>query len=99
MKLKLRKEEMHSGALILVNAKHHVRKKNVKTLVPVTAENEGVRLEAKAAATLAQLMRDIEHEDEIVPVSGYRSAEEQGAIYRGSAAINGKEFTEKFVAL
>lgn len=99
MKLRLRKEEMHIGALILVNANHHVRKKNMKTIVPLTAENEGVRLEAKAAATLTQLLRDIEHSDEIVPVSGYRSAEEQEAIYKGSAELYGKEFTRKFVAL
>lgn len=37
--------------------------------------------------------------DRIVPVSGYRSLEEQVAIYQDSLGENGRDFTEKYVAL
>jgi len=40
----------------------------------------------------------INSEDRIVPVSGFRSKEEQTRLYKNSVIENGVEFTQKFVA-
>jgi len=97
MELKLLKEEIYRGELILVNAGHPIRRKFSNKLIPFTRKN--VLLHARAASMLVHLMSEIEHEDEIVPVSGYRPEHEQEAIYWNSVRDNGKEFTKQYVAL
>ena len=41
---------------------------------------------------------DLEAEAQIVPVSGFRTREDQEDIYRSSMEENGKEYTVKYVA-
>jgi len=99
MELKLLKEDVHRGELILVNAEHPIHRKFSKKLTPITPRRRDILLHARAASMLTHLMRDIEHEDEIVPVSGYRPEQEQEAIYQESVKNNGEVFTRKYVAL
>ena len=97
--LLLREDDIYRGDLILVNAKHRVRKKPKRDMLPLSPDKKGVKMEAGAAAMYLQLMREIGHGDEILPVSGYRPVEEQEAIYRESVEQNGEEFTKRYVAL
>nr|WP_288974537.1 D-alanyl-D-alanine carboxypeptidase family protein [uncultured Blautia sp.] len=52
-----------------------------------------------AVNVLLMILQKISAGNAIVPVSGYRSAQEQTAIYDDSLKENGEEFTRKFVAL
>ena len=51
------------------------------------------------ANVLQLIFEKISAGNSIVPVSGYRSLEEQTAIYDGSLKDNGEDFTRKYVAL
>jgi D-alanyl-D-alanine dipeptidase/carboxypeptidase len=99
MRLRLLKEQMHRGELILINSKHPVRENISNKLIPLIPKSNDILLDAQAASMLTHLMREIEHEDEIIPVSGYRPKQEQDAIYKESIKNNGEEFTRKYVAL
>ena len=68
-------------------------------MLPLSLGRKDVLMEVRAATMYTQLMREIGHTDEIVPVSGYRPAFEQEAIYMESVEKNGEEFTRKYVAL
>jgi D-alanyl-D-alanine dipeptidase/carboxypeptidase len=56
-------------------------------------------LEIKTAAVLTHLIGMLQCQEDILPVSGYRSTKEQERIYEYSLEKNGREFTEKYVAL
>lgn len=66
-------------------------------LVPV--DGTGVLLERQAAYALELLMERIDGWNRIVPVSGWRSGEEQRRIWDESLRENGMEFTKTYVAL
>jgi len=95
----LRDDDIYKGDLILVNAKHPVRRKPKRNMIPLALNKRGVLMEVRAATMYTQLMREIGHSDEIIPVSGYRPVFEQEAIYRESVKQNGEEFTKRYVAL
>ncbi len=82
--------------LVLVNARHACPEETLD-LVPVGGSP--VLLDREAARALDALMAQLDGWRSIVPVSGWRSLEEQTAIYQDSLAENGPEFTRKFVAL
>ena len=48
---------------------------------------------------LTDLLRTLHAEDSIVPVSGYRTMEEQRQIFSDSLRENGEEFTYQYVAV
>ena len=93
----LDKSEIHEGNLILVNAAHPLRGGAPGELVPVN--HSGVLLRREAADALRAILEAISADGQIVPVSGYRSAEEQARIYGDSLRESGAEFTRKYVAL
>lgn len=68
-------------------------------LRPVRAEAPDILLEEHALSQLSRLMAEIDGWKEIVPVSGWRSLEEQRDIFVASLREDGEEFTRKFVAL
>lgn len=96
----LKQSEVHNGALILVNQEHPLRhvNNNELQLVPLEGDPTDILLDVKAATLLSQLIKSIQGEKSIVPVSGYRSHAEQEKIYRDSLVENGKEFTKQYVA-
>ncbi|MBD5106102.1 MAG: M15 family metallopeptidase [Lachnospiraceae bacterium] len=69
------------------------------SFMAVDEEYPDILLQKKAATVLSHMIQDIGGEKEIVPVSGYRSGEEQTRIWEDSIKENGEEFTRKYVAL
>ena len=87
------------NSLILVNRRHALPEDcPARELVPVHSGYPNVLLEAEAARQLNRLMDGLDGWKFILPVSGWRSMEEQKALYLQSLRENGKEFTEKYVA-
>lgn len=89
---------INSGSLILVNAKHPISSECEPVLAPVLGNNE-ILLDARASLLLDDLISQIDANGIIVPVSGYRSQEEQQQIWDDSMRENGESFTRKFVAI
>ncbi|MBP1755489.1 MAG: hypothetical protein H6Q59_1887 [Firmicutes bacterium] len=98
--LRLCREDIYQGSLILINKEFDYKntEKNI-SLVPADTDYPEILLECKASSVLARLMKDTGCEKEIVPISGYRSLQDQTDIYRSSMTEYGAEFTTKYVAL
>ena len=95
----LSRARIYSGKLLLVNADCPLRQAAAGGQIPADARTPAVLLQRDAAHVLRLIFEKISAGDAIVPVSGYRSAEEQTAIYADSMQRNGRDFTRKFVAL
>lgn len=92
-------EAVHSGNLILVNARHAYREPvDGPRLAPVP-NGGNVLLSRPAMVLLANLMDALQGWSRITPVSGWRSAREQQSLWDGSMADNGAAFTRKYVAV
>ena len=95
----LPKEKIYTGNLLLVNGASPLRSSRENELQPVDNRYPHILMRREAVNALHLVLQKIGCKDEIVPVSGYRSAAEQTEIYENSLKENGKEFTDKFVAL
>ncbi len=93
------KSKIHEGNLILVNATYPLQGGGRNRLVSASTDYPDILLRRDAASVLQIILEKISAEKQIVPVSGYRSAEEQTRIFNDSLKENGVEFTRKFVAL
>ena len=97
--LTLNRNDVYTGNLVLVNAKYPlVSERNIE-LIPANEKCSNILMERGAATVLSHILHDINYKNEIVPVSGYRSKEEQEQIYADSLKESGQEFTKKYVAL
>lgn len=90
---------VYSGSLILVNGAYPFRSTLSPHFLTAVGGDSGVLMERRAAALLSMLMKEIGGWKEIVPVSGWRSQEEQQGIWDKSMEENGAGFTKKYVAL
>lgn len=91
---------IHAGNLILVNAEHPYRSNIAwQELAPVNRETCDIMLNDRVVNVLSSLMQKLHGWDQIAAVSGWRSLEEQVEIYEDSLKENGRDFTEKYVAL
>lgn len=97
--LELSKEQVYQGDLLLVNAQYPYKDEEAKVYVSVDTDFPEVSLKREAANTLQLILEKISLGKFIVPVSGYRSLDEQTDIYNSSLKDNGEEFTRKYVAL
>lgn len=99
--IKLYEKDIHTGSLVLVNRSYPVidRDKNKIQLAPMNERHQKILLEIRTANVLNYMMKDINCEADIVPVSGYRSFNEQQDIYQDSILENGIGFTKDFVAV
>ena len=95
----LNHEKIYTGNLLLVNADYPLHSFSEKNLIPAESGYPTVLLHRDAANMLQLVLEKISAGHKIVPVSGYRSAEEQTAIYTESLRDNGMEYTKKFVAV
>lgn len=95
----LEKETIYSGNLLLVNAVHPLRKPNTDGLIPVDMCYPDILLKHDAVNVLHLILEKISSGASIIPVSGYRSEDEQTQIYNESLKDNGEQFTKQFVAL
>lgn len=93
--MKLPETSIHTGSLILVNAAHPFHEP-APDLVDI---GSGVLLARQPSRVLLQILAHIHRGEQIVPVSGWRSKEEQTAIYTQALRDSGAEFTRQFVAL
>lgn len=97
--LTLTHEDIFTGNLILVNEKYGYRGISRDFLVPVHDSAPDILLNRCAVTLLSRLMAEIGGWKHIVPVSGWRSQEEQQQIWDDSLKENGLDFTQKFVAI
>lgn len=88
-----------SGALLLVNAAHAIQTSAAPDLVCVDPRWPEIQLERRAAGLLNACIRAVGGEHTIVPVSGWRSREEQQAIWDDTLVKEGEVFTRQYVAL
>ena len=98
----LEKSGFYNGNLIIVNKTHPIvyKNRNEKSfLVPVDLRHSNILLELKVAIMLSKLVQELSCKDSIVPVSGYRSLNEQKQLYTDSLRENGTDFTTKYIAL
>ncbi len=87
---------------LLVNAAHPLPlafSPAPRNLVPAMAQYPDILLQPAAARALQALLGHIGAADAIVPVSGWRSREEQAQIYHSTLLEKGEVFTKQFVAL
>lgn len=97
--LSLEAKARHMGNLLLINAEHPLCwDANPLQLVPVDEAHPHLYLHREAQSMLKNLLQSLSTEDEIVPVSGYRSRAEQSRIYADSLRENGPVFTQSYVA-
>ncbi len=98
-KIIVKKENIYRGDLLLVNAVHPLKNNIVTKLILADAQFPDIIMEANAAKYLQLVLQKISSGNAIIPVSGYRSYEEQESIYTNSLKENGEEYTKKYVAL
>lgn len=99
-KIKLTKNDIYQGNLILVNSKNLLKEQDeVKDLEPFNYEFPNILLNKEANEHLQDALKEIEAYSKIVPVSGYRSLKEQQDLFNTSLKENGREFTYSYVAL
>lgn len=96
--IKLLKENVRIGCLTLINPNHPL-KNDPDRLEAVSVNFPDILLIPAANRALKSVLDKIEAGDRIVPISGYRSFEEQAEIYNSSLKDNGVEYTKSFVAL
>ena len=95
----LSRAQVWRGPLILVNRDHPLRCPYPLDPVPALPSCPDVLLDRQAAGLLGACVRAAGGAGAIVPVSGWRSLEEQRRIWDGSLAGHGETFTRRYVAL
>lgn len=95
----LTSQDIHTGSLILVNPSYAYCPLKTPDLLPVTELTPYVQMERRACLLLSELMKKINGWEKILPVSGWRSLQEQQKIWDDSEAEHGPDFTRKFVAV
>ncbi len=101
-KIMLEQKDIYKGTLLLVNRDYPIHRFNNEKHLQLEQALYGypeILLEKRAARMLQKLINDLDGKESIVPVSGYRPQKEQEQIYKDSLAENGREFTNKYVAI
>lgn len=98
--MNITKDSVRKGSLILVTPEHPLRyEPSEKEMAPAFKGESAVRIDGWAALALQRLIKSVHAEEEIVPVSGFRTRKEQEQIWTDSVQANGLEFTKKYVAV
>ena len=92
-----REFSVHDGNLVLVNKTHPYLNLKDDRLVPL--ESSQVLMQHQAAVLLNEVMKQINGWSYIIPVSGWRSQQEQQDIWNLSLKENGETFTRQYVAI
>ena len=95
----LSKERIYSGNLVLVNALYPLHHSTANSLAPADLRFPDILIQRDAANVLQLILDKLSAQNAIIPVSGYRSAAEQRAIFDNSLKEYGEEFTRKYVAI
>ena len=96
----LNESDIHKGNLILVNQNFKLSFTfNNFSLVSFNHKFEDILIDKEANKYLQFILSEIHADNKIVPVSGFRSLEEQRKIFNDSLKENGRAFTYKYVAI
>ena len=93
------REQIFQGPLGLVNRAHPLHEKEQSALTSVDPHHPDILLESRARQLLSACIQKAGGQREIVPVSGWRSQQEQQRIWDDSMAEHGETFTRQYVAL
>ena len=93
------REQIFQGPLVLVNRAHPLHEKEQSALTSVDPHHPDILLESRARQLLSACIQKAGGQREIVPVSGWRSQQEQQRIWDDSMAEHGETFTRQYVAL
>jgi zinc D-Ala-D-Ala dipeptidase/carboxypeptidase len=98
-KITLHKKNIHKGELILVNKEHPLKENHSydEALVSVSLLSSDILLDYVAAKEFVKIVSTLKCGNEIVPVSGYRSLQNQNKVYENSLKQNGKALTDKYI--
>ena len=91
----LSRSQVHQGSLLVINRDHPLLPGDPVSLTAADDRRPEVLLERRAARLLTLCIRADGGWDAIVPVSGWRSQEEQQAIWDTSLAVHGAAFTRQ----
>lgn len=91
--------KVFEGPLILVNRDHPLKNTSPGQLAAVDSLHPDILLDHQASRLLASCIQKAGGEREIVPVSGWRSQQEQQRIWDETMAESGETFTRQYVAL
>ena len=83
--IRVKKHDVYHGDLILVNRSHPLRNVGRSRLSAVSPEFPDIQMEGEACRKLQQLTQELRAGNAIVPVSGYRTRQEQILIYASMA--------------
>lgn len=92
-------DQIYTGPLILVNARHPLRDPAQPYLVPPDSRYPQITMERQAARLLSAALQAADPDGAIVPVSGWRSQAQQQAIWDDTMKTEGEIFTRQYVAL
>lgn len=95
----LSKDLIYKGNLILVNPDYGFRSEPEELLIPALESVPEILLQRCASTLLNRLMQEINGWNSIVPVSGWRSLQEQQQIWDDTLRESGLAFTQKYVAV
>lgn len=100
VQVNITKENCHIGSLLLVSPSCPITGFPCeKDMAPVFGSNSDILLRRWAAEALKNLIEELHADEKIVPVSGYRTEEEQKQIWDSTIQESGIEFAEKYVAV
>lgn len=91
--------KVFEGPLILVNRDHPLKNTSPGQLAAVDSLHPDILLDHQTSRLLASCIQKAGGEREIVPVSGWRSQQEQQRIWDETMAESGETFTRQYVAL
>ena len=80
------REQIFQGPLVLVNRAHPLHEKERSALTSVDPHHPDILLESRARQLLSACIQKAGGQREIVPVSGWRSQQEQQRIWDDSMA-------------
>lgn len=92
-------DDIYRGNLLLINDSYAIIQNQQPVLLPLDAADCTVSMEINAARILSNLMATVNCKEAIIPVSGYRSPNEQSKIYNEALTEKGAEYTKRYVAL
>ncbi len=96
--IRLQRSQIHTGPLILVNRNHPLHAQTAP-LAYVDERWPEVLLERCSARLLAACVQAVQGSGVIMPVSGWRSRQEQQQIWSDTLERQGEIFTRRYVAL
>lgn len=98
--LELHPGDIGKGSLILVNPSRPLKEEPQEDrLVSIGTYTCPVLLERQAARMLTEILSFLDCGKSIIPISGFRTLNEQQNIYHESLCVNGNDFTRQYVAI